>query len=85
MGKITELSIGPWPDMRFVDGDTNRVYGLCKSIKPSWNTTKQASEGGEWIDSEYTAIYDVECVKLQETKHIYFNQSNPDLVVVTQD
>lgn len=83
--EIKELLIGQWPDMSFRVGETNRIYGECKSIKSSWNLTKQSSQGnGEWNDSEYTATYDVECIKDGVTKQISFNQDHPDIVVVME-
>lgn len=82
MSKIKELLIGQWPDMRFTVGETNHKYGRCISIKSSLYVTKQITESGEWKDSEYKASYDVECTKDGQTNHIYFNQDNPDVVVV---
>lgn len=83
--EIKELLICQCPDMKFRVGETNRIYGECKSIKSSWNLTKQATQGnGEWNDSEYTATYDVECIKDGVTRQISFNQYHPDIVVVME-
>jgi len=82
--EIKELLIGQWPDMKFRVGETNRIYGECKSIKSSWTLTKQRLEDGKWNDSEYTATYDVECIKDGVTRQISFNQDHPDIVVVME-
>lgn len=85
MEKIKELLVGPWPEMRFTVGETNRIYGKCTSIKQVSSVTKQSSEEqGEWYDSEYTSVYEIECGKDGQISHIYFNANNPDVVVVMQ-
>jgi hypothetical protein len=82
--EIKELLIGQWPDMKFRVGEINRIYGECKSIKSSWTLAKQRLEGGEWNESEYTATYDVKCIKDGVTRQISFNQDHPDIVVVME-
>lgn len=85
MDIIKELLIGPWPDMRFIVGETNPKYGRCIEIDQTWNVTKQIFESGDWRDCELKAAYSVVCSKDGVTKTIYFNQDNPDLVVVIQE
>lgn len=85
MEKIKELLIGPWPEMRFTVGETNRIYGNCTRIKQRWSVTRQSLDiRGEWQDSECTSVYEVECVKDGKKSFISFNANNPDVVVVLQ-